>query len=295
MPTRLPPLATLQAFEAAVRHQSYTRAAKELALTHGAISHHIATLEARLGLRLFVRDRNRMVPTDHGRILVIKVRQALGLLERGFARAGQAGHVTLTLSVLSSLASRWLVPRMASFVEQYPDIDLCIDVRAGLADLMAGEADAAIRYGTGGWPDVQQIRLMGDELLPVCAPHYRGGALPKTLAELAGCTLLRNPWVPWEPWLHAAGAELREPKRGPVFTDSAVLLDAAAHGLGVALARRVFAEGDLQSGRLVRLFDIIVPDPSSYFFVWRADHPQIDAIAALREWLIEQAGGARAA
>lgn len=288
MPTRLPPLASLQAFEAAVRHQSYTRAAKELALTHGAISHHIATLEERLGVRLFVRERNRMVPTEHGRMLVLKVRQALGLLERGFSRAGQGEHVTLTLSVLSSLASRWLVPRLASFVELYPNIDLHIDVRPGPADLLAGEADAAIRYGTGGWPDVQQIRLMGDELLPVCAPHYRGGALPKTLDELASCVLLRNPWVPWEPWLHAAGSELREPRRGPVFSDSAVLLDAAAAGLGVALARRVFAEGDLQSGRLVRLFDITVADPSSYYFVWRADHPRVEAINCLREWLQDQ-------
>lgn len=290
MTTRLPPLATLQAFEAAVRHQSYTRAARELALTHGAISHHVATLEERLNLRLFEREGNRMVPTEHGRLLVVKVRQALALLERGFERAGRTEHLTLTLSVLSSLASRWLVPRLASFIEQRPDIDLCLDVRAGLADLAAGEADAAIRYGTGGWPEVQQVRLMGDELLPVCAPHYRGGDLPKTLAELADCTLLRNPWVPWEPWLHAAGAELREPKRGPVFTDSAVLLDAAAAGLGVALARRVFAEGELRSGRLVQLLDLCVPDPSSYFFVWRADHPHIDAVHALRDWLIEQSG-----
>ncbi|NKF22279.1 LysR substrate-binding domain-containing protein [Solimonas marina] len=288
MPTRLPPLATLQAFEAAVRHQSYTRAAQELALTHGAISHHVSALEERLGLRLFERDGNRMVPTEHGRLLVVKVRQALGLLERGFARAGRDEHVSLAVSVLPALASRWLAPRLPNFAEQHPDIDLCLDVRSGVADLAAGDADAAIRYGPGGWPDVQQVRLMGDELLPVCAPHYRGGRLPASVAELGDCTLLRNPWVPWEPWLHAAGAEWREPKRGPVCTDSAVLLDMAATGLGVALARRVFDDGDLRSGRLVRVLDISVPDPSSYFFVWRADHPQIDAIHLLRDWLLEQ-------
>jgi len=286
MPTRLPPLATLQAFEAAVRHQSYTRAAQELALTHGAISHHIASLEERLGLKLFERSRNRMVPTEHGRMLVVKVRQAVALLERGFERAGQTERLSLNLSVLSAIASRWLVPRMAGFIEQHPDIDLCLDVRSGVADLAAGEADAAIRYGAGGWPEVQQLRLMGDELLPVCAPHYRGGALPTSVSELTAATLLRNPWVPWEPWLHAAGADIREPRHGPVFTDSAVLLDAAAAGLGIALARRVYAEDDLRSGRLVRLLDVAIPDSSSYFFVWRADHPQIDAVHALRDWLL---------
>ena len=288
MPTRLPPLASLQAFEAAVRHQSYTRAAQELALTHGAISHHIATLEERLGLRLFARAGNRMVPTEHGRLLVVKVRQAIALLERGFERAGQTERLSLTLSVLSAFASRWLVPRLSGFIEQQPQIDICLDVRSGVADLAAGEADAAIRYGAGGWPDVQQLRLMGDEQFPVCAPHYRGGALPSSVAELTAATLLRNPWVPWEPWLHAAGAEIREPRHGPVFTDSAVLLDAAAAGLGIALARRVYAEEDLRSGRLVRLLDIGIPDASSYFFVWRADHPQIDAIEALRDWLLAQ-------
>ncbi|MGH8445435.1 MAG: transcriptional regulator GcvA [Solimonas sp.] len=288
----MPPLATLQAFEAAVRHQSYTRAARELALTHGAISHHVATLEERLGLRLFERERNRMVPTEHGRMLVVKVRQALGLLERGFARAANPEYLTLTLSVLPAFASRWLVPRLGSFSERHPEIDLCIDVRSGLADLSAGDADAAIRYGTGGWPEVQQVRLMGDQLLPVCSPRYRNGALPQAPQDLAHCTLLRNPWVPWEPWLHAAGVDFREPRRGPVFTDSAVLLDAAAAGLGIALARRVFAEGDLRDGRLLPLFDVVVPDPSSYFFVWRADHPQLDAICALRDWLLEQVEGA---
>lgn len=289
MAIRLPPLATLQAFEAAMRHQSYTRAAQELALTHGAISHHIATLEERLGLRLFAREGRRMVPTEHGRMLVIKVRQALGLLERGFAHAAPDAPLTLRLSVLPSLASRWLVPRLGGFFARHPQIDLCLDVRADVADLAAGEADAAIRFGAGGWPDVQQLRLMGDELFPVCAPGYNNGALPASPAELAGHTLLRNPWLPWEPWLHAADLDFREPRRGPVFTDSAVLLDAAAAGLGIALARRTLVESDLQSGRLQRLFELAVPDPSAHFFVWRADHPQQAALHALRDWLVEQA------
>ena len=291
MAIRLPPLASLQAFEAAVRHQSYSRAAQELALTHGAISHHITSLEERLGVKLFEREKNRMVPTEQGRLLVVKVRQALGMLERSFAHGGPGKPLTINLSVLPSMAGRWLVPRLGGFMARYPDIDLLIDVRSGLADLAAGEADAAIRFGPGGWPEVQQVRLMGDESFPVVAPGYRNGQLPREPAELADCVLMRNPWLPWEPWLHAAGLPFREPARGPSFTDSSVLLDAAAAGLGVALARRTLVEGDLQAGRLVRLFDLAVPDPYSHWFVWRADHPQLPALFALRDWLVEQARG----
>jgi len=289
MTTRLPPLATLQAFEAAVRHQSYTQAAKELALTHGAISHHITALEERLGVKLFEREKNRMVPTEQGRLLVAQVRQALGMLERSFAHVGSSEHLTLHLSVLPSLATRWLVPRLSRFMARHPQIDLFLDVRATLADLAAGDADCAIRFGPGGWADVQQVWLMGDASFPVCAPGYRDGQLPRTPQQLAACTLLRNPWLPWEPWLHAAGLDFREPARGPSFTDSSVMLDAAATGLGIALARRSLAEGELQRGRLVRLFELSVPDPYSHYFVWRADHPKLPALFALRDWLLEEA------
>lgn len=291
MSTRLPPLASLQAFEAAFRHQSYTGAARELSLTHGAISHHITSLEARQGVKLFEREKNRMVPTEAGRMLVTQVRQALGLLERSFAHAGPTEHVSVSVSVLPSLASRWLVPRLSRFVALHPEIDLYVDVRATLADLAAGDADCAIRFGTGGWTEVQQLRLMGDASFPVCAPSYREGLLPRSPQELADCTLLRNPWLPWEPWLHAAGLDFREPARGPTFTDSSVMMDAAAAGLGIALARRTLAEGELQRGRLVRLFELAVPDPYSHYFVWRADHPQLAAIFALRDWLLAETRG----
>lgn len=285
---RLPPLASLQAFEAAVRHRSYTRAAEELHLTHGAISHHIATLESRLGVKLFVREKNRMQPTEQGQMLVVKVRQALGLLERGFAPPHGEQRHRLTLSVLPTYASRWLVPRLVDFQAALPDIDLTLDVRMGPADLASREADCAVRFGPGGWGDVQQEWLCGDEQFPVCAPGFRGGLLPRQPEELADCPLLGNPWLPWEPWLHAAGLDFPEPAQSLIFTDSVVLLDAAAAGLGIALARGVLVEGDLRSGRLLRLFDVSVRDPYGYLFVWRADHPQLDTILRVRDWLREQ-------
>lgn len=289
-PPRIPPLQTLQAFEAAARHQNFTRAAEELALTPSAISHHIATLEGRVNARLFRREGSRMLPTEAGQLLAVKVRQALRLLERNFARPKLAQHTELTLSVLPSFASRWLVPRLAAFTADCPQIDLMIQALLTQADLLHGEADCALRFGTGGWRELQQELLMDDERFPVCSPRYNGGLLPGRAEDLAQHQqrLLRNPWMPWEPWFDAAGLNLSEPARGPSFNDAAIMLDAAEAGLGIALARRSLVEDSLREGRLVRLFDTSVPDPHSYYLVWRADHPKLEAILTLRDWLREQ-------
>lgn len=288
VPPRIPPLQALQAFEAAARHQNYTRAAEELALTPSAISHHIAALEARSGERLFRRDGSRMVPTEAGRLMVLKVRQALKLLERTFGPARREGRTAITLSVLPSLAARWLVPRLAAFEADCPQVDLLIDANLAIVDLAHGAADCAIRFGPGGWTDVQQELLMGDERFPVASPRYQGGALPQRPEDLARHRLLRNPWMPWEPWFDAAGLALTDPPGGTAFNDASIMLDAAEAGLGIALARRSLVGRELRDGRLVRLFDIAVPDPHHYWFVWRANHPKLDAILAVRDWLKEQ-------
>lgn len=290
MSIRLPTLQTLQAFEAAARHQSYTRAAQELALTHGAISHQIATLEKRAGAKLFRREKNRMLLTEQGRVLLANVRQGLMLLERAFdTRLRAPERVALTLSALPSFARCWLVPRLLDFEHRHPSIDLLVNPSSALADLEHDGIDLAIRYGGGRWPGLQQELLMEDELFPVCSPHYRGGRLPLTPAGLADCHLIHNPWQPWEPWLHAAGLSLRESPRGVSYADASLLLDAAAAGQGIALARRVLAQRELAAGRLVQLFGLRIPDPNRYFMVWRHDNPRLDAVQRLREWLREQA------
>jgi len=291
MSLRLPPLQALQAFEAAARHQSYSRAAEELALTHGAISHQISALEDRVGTKLFRRERNRMLLTDAGRLLLANVRQGLMLLERAFdTRVVPSGRrVSLTLSTLPSLARCWLVPRLLDFQRLHPDIDLLVDPSGALVDLEHDGVDLAIRYGGGSWPGVQQVLMMDDELFPVCSPQYRDGRLPQTPADLADCHLMHNPWQPWEPWFHAAGLSLREHARGVSYTDSALLLDAAANGQGIVLARRALASRDLAAGRLLRLFDIAIPDPNRYYLLWRHDHPRLADVHRLRDWLLAQA------
>lgn len=291
MAVRLPPLSTLLAFEAAARLSSFTAAARELSLTHSAISHQVAALEARLNAKLFRREHNRMRPTTRGKELWFQVRYALELLERAFEQSSPAvaAAVELGVSVLPSFARLWLLPRLAAFALAHPLIDLCIHTTTDLAQLGGDGIDCAIRYGIGNWPGLQQELLANDALVVMASPRYRDGQLPRTPEELVSCTLLRNPLQPWETWLQAAGVQLPAGFRfGPGFSDSGMALDAAAAGLGIALGRRLLIAQDLAAGRLVQLFALAVPDDKHYYLVWRADSPKLPAILELRRWLLAQ-------
>lgn len=292
MAVRLPPLNTLLAFEAAARHNSYTRAARELSLTHSAISHQITALEQRLGTTLFRREHNRMRPTPRGTELWFQVRYALDLLERAFDQTTPSTgphRLELTLSALPSFARRWLLPRLGDLQTRLPHLALTLRVGTELAQLGPDGVDCAIRYGIGDWPGLQQECLAQDHLLAVASPHYAGGVLPRAPAELAGCVLINNPLQPWESWLQQAGVHLPEDHAyGLSFTDSGLALDAAAAGLGIALGRRLLVQDDLAAGRLVQLFPHTLPDDKRYYFVWRADSPRLSAILELRRWLLGQ-------
>jgi LysR family glycine cleavage system transcriptional activator len=291
MAVRLPPLNTLLAFEAAARHSSFTRAAQELSLTHSAISHQISALEARLGDKLFRREHNRMRPTERGRELWFQVRYALDLLERAFEQSHVAGptRIDLNISVLPSFARRWLLPRLPEFCRTYPLLNLTIRTSTELARIGADGIDCAIRYGIGDWPGLQQERLADDALVVVCSPNYREARLPQTPAALVECTLLNNPFQPWESWLQVAGVALPEGFRfGLSFSDSGMVLDAAANGMGIALGRQLLVQDDLACGRLVQLFELSVADDKRYHFVWRADNPKLAAILDVRRWLLGQ-------
>ena len=287
---RLPSLQTLRAFEAAGRHQSYSRAAEELGLTHGAISHRIRELEAETGARLFDRRGNRMLPTGEGLRLLVHVRHALGILEGAFARPAGAASGQVTVSVLPAFASRWLVPRLTRFRDAWPEVSVRLRVEVELTDFAPGGADAAIRFGRGGWPGLEAERLAGEWLFPVCAPAYRERLGLHAPADLSRATLLRHEWQPWGSWLQAAGLDIPEPSSGPAYADSALLLEAAEAGEGVALGRGLFAADELRSGQLVRLFDIAVPDAYSYYFVRPRRGAISPALTVFSTWLSAEMG-----
>ena len=261
----IPSLQTLRAFDAAGRLQSYSRAGEELGLTHGAVSRRIRDLEALTGTTLFERRGNQMVPTADGNRLLGQVRNALGLLESIFADSKDRDSRPVTISIFPAL-SRWLVPRLGAFRAIHAEIDLRLDLSPRPVELGKG-VDAAIRYGLGSWPSTDARLLAGELLFPVCAPDYLAAHSLLQPKDLLGCTLLRHPWHSWAAWFEAAGVSAGEPRSGPEYSDSSLLMDAAAAGEGVALARAMGVVDRLEAGDLVRLFDIAIADERSHYFV----------------------------
>jgi LysR family glycine cleavage system transcriptional activator len=261
----MPSLQTLRAFDAAGRHQSYSKAGRELGLTHSAISHRIRELEALLGTRLFERQGNCMVPTADGVRLLGQVRNALGLLESIFTPSGEQKKRRLTISVFPAL-SPWLIPRLGSFRALHPGLDLRLDLSSRPVELGDG-VDAAVRYGLGSWTNTDASLLAKEILFPVCSPKYLAEHPLNGPGDLLNCNLLRHPWHSWAAWFEAAGVSAGEPLSGPEYADSSLLIEAAEAGEGVALARALGVADRLDDGNLVQPFDISIPDQRAYYFV----------------------------
>ena len=285
---RLPNFSALRAFEAAARHENFSRAAEELHLTHGAISHQVRALEEELGRPLFVRNGRQVKITSDA----LKFAQFLGKVFADIGMAADAMRATsvnqrLTISSIPSFAARWLAPRLGRFIDLYPDIEVVLQSSGQLQDLARDGIDVGIRFGRGNYPGLVVQRLMSDVYYPVVSPHYRRGACPTTPQELPQHTLLRSV-EPWSPWLQAAKVDMAEPSGGLMFEDLSMLIRSAADGNGVALVRHVVAMQEIASGQLVRLFDIATPCPDEYFFVsppGAAGKPQV---LAFRDWLLAE-------
>lgn len=297
MVPNLPPIQSLRAFEAAARRLSYSRAAEELGLTHGAISHHIGRLEKELGgVQLFVRDGQRMLLTDAGQVFVIEVRQVLRLLteavENARTRPRRNGpNRVLSVSVLPSFAARWLVPRLPSFQSSHPQIDIAIHPTSTLAALDGRDGiDLAIRYGPGKWYGLNASPLMKSFIFPVCDPEFLARTPIESPEDLLKFTLLRNPRQKWRPWFLAVGLDVPEPDHGPVYDDAGLLLQAAGAGQGIALARSALAADDIAAGHLVRLTNVEIEDDYGWFLVWREPlHGDRTDFEAFTTWLRQEA------
>ena len=287
MPGRPPSLRAISAFEAAARHQSFARAASELHLTHGAISHAIRGLEERLGCSLFERQGHGVALTEAGRVLAGRVRLGIGLLSEAFETKPWLDRSRLVISVLPAFASRFLIPRIGSFRERHPAIDLEIRGSWALVPIGNREVDIGLRYGPGGWAGLSAVKLAEETLLPVVGPGYPR-PLPSDPRELLDHALIRHPAFHWRQWFAAAGIETLEQKAALTIDDSILILDAAASGHGIALARSLLVACDLKSGRLERLFDLEVPAEYSYWMVWNPVSAKLPAIELFRAWLVEQ-------
>jgi LysR family glycine cleavage system transcriptional activator len=299
--TKLPPLHALAAFEAVARLHSFARAADELCVTHGAVSHRIKVLERHFGARLFARRGGTVTLTTRGTYFLSAVLEALSTLQQASKRLADA-HRIVTISAGPSTAHNWLVPRLGGFYREHPDIDLEITAtklapRKRGASLETGEADVVIRYGRKeDWSGFQSVKLMDVELFPVCSPAYlaKAGRLD-TPEAFRKALLLRLPHEPWKPWFEAARLDWDEPASGPLFGDASILLDATANAQGVALARNVLVENDIAAGRLIKPWNIAIRSQRAYFAVWSARSAARPEVNAFLEWLIASCEQARPA
>ena len=286
----LPSLNGLRAFEAAARHQSFTRAAEELNVTQTAVSHQIRTLEERLGLKLFDRRGRALRLTEAAKNYLPSVRSAFDELYDATERLiRRDGDTTLTVSTLTSFAAKWLVPRLGGFQDLHPEISIRITTSTAPVDFDRDDVDVAIRYGRGDWPGLRVDRLIREDIFPVCSPKLLDGPYPLGRPDdLASHTLLHVVGFreDWQVWLTAAKVDGVDPSSGLKFDLIMNALQAAIDGLGVALGRTALVEGDLATGRLVAPFDISLPIEAAYYVVAperTADRPKIEAF---RDWLI---------
>lgn len=292
MNARLPSLNGLRAFEAAARHLSFTRAASELNVTQTAISHQIKRLEDELGIRLFVRNNRSLALTPQARDYLPLVRAAFDDLRLATQRLVRKddGKV-LTVSTLASLAAKWLLPRLTTFQEAYPGIDVRITTSTSLVNFESGDVDAAIRYGRGHWPGVRAEWLMADELFPVCSPALLQSGKPLNCPQdLAHHTLLHTSGGyyddDWRLWLTAAGLPAAISKQSGLSFDLIFMtIQAAIDGFGVALGRTSYVEDDITKGRLVVPFKIALPSDAGFYLVTPEGRADLPKLRAFRQWL----------
>jgi LysR family glycine cleavage system transcriptional activator len=232
MARRLPQLNALKAFEAAARHVSFTRAAEELCVTQGAVSHQVKALEAELGIKLFNRERQQLIITDAGRDYLGVVRDALDRLAMGTERLVQRqSSGMLTVSTSPDFAAKWLVHRLGRFAEAHPAIDLRVSATMHHVDFAREDVDLAVRHGDGDWPGLHVTRLCSEQLFAVCSPAL--GARLKRPKDLLKLPLLHlDERGPWTAWLEAAGVVNDDALHGPVLNRASMLIDAAIDGHG---------------------------------------------------------------
>lgn len=286
MPRPHLPLNALRAFEVSARHLSFTRAAIELCVTQAAVSHQVKLLEERLGVSLFIRLPRGLALTDEGTALLPTLRDTFdriaGLLE--LFEGGRVREV-LTVGVVGTFATGWLLPRLERFQSANPFVDLRLSTNNNRVDIAAEGLDYAFRFGDGAWHGTNALRLLDAPLSVLCTPEI--GERLRQPADVKREILLRSyradEWVGW-----FAAARLDPPAiRGPVFDSSATMVEAAVQGIGVALAPPAMFSRQLATGAIVQPFEIAI-DKGCYWLTWLKSRTVDRPMAAFRDWLLGQ-------
>jgi LysR family glycine cleavage system transcriptional activator len=292
----LPPLNALRAFEAAARAGSYVAAAKELGVSPAAISQQVRNLEDFLGKQMFMRFNNRVILTDAGQAVYMGASEALQAISTLTEQIMSGGaRARLVISVITSVAERWLESRLAAFVRQNPSIRVDLRVEQDPVDFARHNIDLRICYGVNLYPEMTVVHLKQDEVLPLCSPSYfERNADARTLGMKAvpHDDLIHTNWGPmffshptWKAWFAKAGLGRPDDSKGYQIGTSGLVLDMARDGVGVALGQRMMARDDLAAGRLVALSDVTINLGHPYCFVHPRSKSRKNGLRSLIDWL----------
>jgi len=301
MRRKIPSTHALACFEAAARHQSYTRAAEELALTQSAVSRQIAALEAYVGVQLFRRTRHGVALTPAGMNYARQTAGLLNALERvtldvaGLETSGGS----LLLGTVPTFATRWLLPRLPRLAAQRPDLTIHLETRTRPFVFADSGFDGALFAGTAdqvnSWPGTRSVLLLHERVAPVCSPAlpgYREGMTPTELAQLP---LLQQSTRPdgWHHWFETLGVDAPFASRGPRYELFSMTASAAVHCMGVALVPLMLVREELARGDLVVACPHVLRGDRSYFLVWPSDRPEPRALVVFRDWLLQEVASER--
>lgn len=285
----LPSTSMLLAFDMAARTGSFTSAARELNLTQGAVSKQIIALEELLGVELFERAHHTVTLTDAGRTYAKEIRTALDQILSATMRviAHPAGG-TLNLAVLPTFGTRWLMPRLPGFLAEHPGVTINFVTKLSPFDFRAEPLDAAIHFGTPGWPNAECTYLMGEEIVPVCSQEFLQAHPLDQPEDLAGVPLLHISSRPhsWTNWFHDQGIE-KEESEGMYFEQFLTAAQAAVAGLGAVLLPRFLIEKELERGELVEILDLPLRREQGYYLVVPDENADFAPVVAFREWLLK--------
>ena len=293
MRRKIPSTSTLIAFEAAARHESFTQAARELALTQSAICRQIASLEDFLGVPLFRRSRQGVKLTQAGIAYGKQMAARLDEVERDtLAIMAHQGHATvLELAVVPTFATRWLLPRLAHAPRAAIECTVNMTTRTRPFLFADTEFDAAIYHGTGDWPGTETHFLMKENSVPVCSPSLLGHHADITPEEIARLPLLQQSTRPyaWRHWFNSLGLNVSNDMSGPRFELFSMLAEAAMNGMGVALIPPFLIQEELAAGRLAVLWNHTHLSDKAYYLVIPEQNTENTALQQFRSWLIDEA------
>lgn len=293
MRRKIPSTASLSAFESAARHQSFTKAADELAVTQSAICRQIGALEDFLGVKLFRRSRRGVVLTEAGVTYSRKVTSRLDEVERDtlelMAKGGHGG--TLELGVVPTFATKWLLPRLPAFAKDHPGITVNLTARTRPFLFDDTPFDAAIHAGESTWPGTEGVFLMHESLVAVCSPKLIAPRTSIARTDWSRYTLLQQSTRPyaWRDWFTSRGMQVESDMSGPRFELFSMLAEAAMHGMGIALIPRFLVEDELERGVLIQVAKHEYLSDRSYYLIYPERKSENAALTAFRAWLEAQA------